>query len=76
MLLRTAESARRARGVQMRDVEKRLDRGTAALIHQEMRLLNLCCCDPGAPIGQHLALPLLQARALPVLNPKRAKTSA
>ena len=44
----------------VRDMDRRLDRGTAALIHQEMRLLNLCCYDPGASIGQYLALPFLQ----------------
>lgn len=47
---------------QLRNVEKRLEEGRAALQHLEMGLINVACDDPGAAIGAHLALPLLQER--------------
>ena len=47
---------------ELRAVERRLEDGRAVLAHLEGALINVSCDDPGAPIGQQLALPLLQER--------------
>lgn len=47
---------------QLKLVDKRLADGRAALQHLEMGLINVACDDPGAAIGAHLILPLLQDR--------------
>jgi hypothetical protein len=47
---------------ELRAVERRLEDGRAALVHLESALINVSCDDPGAPIGQQLALPILQER--------------
>lgn len=47
---------------ELRTVERRLEDGRAVLAHLEGALINVSCDDPGAPIGQQLALPLLQER--------------
>lgn len=43
-------------------MERRLEDGRAVLVHLESALINVSCDDPGAPIGQQLALPILQDR--------------
>ena len=47
---------------QLRRIDKQLEDGRAALQHLEMALINVACDDPGAAIGAHLILPLLQER--------------
>ena len=47
---------------ELRSVEKGLEDGRAVLHHLEMFLVNVACNDPGAAIGAHLVLPLLQER--------------
>ena len=47
---------------QLRRIDKQLEDGRAALQHLEMALINVACDDPGAAIGGHLILPLLQER--------------
>lgn len=47
---------------ELRTVERRLEDGRAVLAHLEGALINVSCDDPGASIGQQLALPLLQER--------------
>ena len=47
---------------ELRTVERRLEDGRAVLAHLEGALINVSCDDPGAPIGQQLALPMLQER--------------
>ncbi|KAK3238049.1 hypothetical protein CYMTET_51912 [Cymbomonas tetramitiformis] len=46
----------------MAEMEKQLEKSSAALVHQELRLLNLACVDPGATIGTTILLPFLQER--------------
>ena len=43
-------------------MERRLEDGRAVLAHLEGALINVSCNDPGAVIGQQLALPILQER--------------
>lgn len=52
-----------------------LERSRVAFSHQESRLLNLCCSDPGQPIGNRVARPLIQ-RQLERLNAQRAEEAA
>lgn len=44
----------------MKAIEKKLEDSRVVLQHLEMHLLNTACDDPGATIGMHLALPMLQ----------------
>ncbi len=47
---------------ELRAVERRLEDGRAVLAHLEGALINVSCNDPGAVVGQQLALPILQER--------------
>merc|ERR1712072_115915 len=41
----------------LKELEKRIDTGCAALCHMETIIVNLACDDPGALIGSTLLLP-------------------
>ena len=45
---------------QLKDTEKWLAEGRAALVHLQNHLINVACDDPGAAIGAQVALPILQ----------------
>jgi hypothetical protein len=47
---------------ELRELDRRLEDGRAALAHLDMALSNVACDDPGTAIGSQLALPLLQER--------------
>ncbi|GAB4814795.1 hypothetical protein N2152v2_001841 [Parachlorella kessleri] len=47
---------------QLKEIEKRLEDGRAALQHVENFVVNVACDDPGAAVGAQLVLPLLQER--------------
>ena len=40
--------------------EERLAEGRAVLFHLQTQLMNVACIDPGAIVGEQLALPILQ----------------
>ena len=46
----------------LKDLEKRIDTGCAALSHMETTIVNLACDDPGALIGSNVLLPKHQRR--------------
>ena len=48
--------------VQLTDIKKQQEGGRVVLPLLETQLINVACEDPGAVVGTHLILPLLQER--------------
>jgi len=59
----------------LKDCARRMELCAVALYHCELRLANLCAVDPGAQLGAHLVLPLLQQRIFRAAEQRAAQAA-